>query len=76
MSAWPDWFDAFAALLPGDPAWFGRYEPPAGTPVRSSAVLILLGEDAAGPDVLLTSASSTLRAHTGQVAFPAARSTS
>ena len=70
MSAWPDWFDAFAALLPGDPAWFGRYEPPEGTPVRSSAVLILLGEDAAGPDVLLTERASTLRAHPGQVAFP------
>jgi 8-oxo-dGTP pyrophosphatase MutT (NUDIX family) len=67
----PAWFGAFAALLPGDPAWFGQYEPPPGTLIRHSAVLILLGErDQRGPDVLLTERSASLRAHPGQVAFP------
>lgn len=37
---------------------------------RRSAVLILLGEGADGPDVLLTARAATLRSHAGQPAFP------
>ena len=38
---------------------------------RPSAVLLLFGEDdEAGPDVLLTQRSDTMRKHAGQVAFP------
>ncbi|HEY0699793.1 MAG TPA: NUDIX domain-containing protein, partial [Micromonospora sp.] len=38
---------------------------------RASAVLVLLGEDAAhGPDVLLLQRAATLRTHAGQPAFP------
>jgi 8-oxo-dGTP pyrophosphatase MutT (NUDIX family) len=51
----------------------GRHRalPPADG--RRSAVLILLGDDAHGPDVLLTERASTLRSHAGQVSFPGGR---
>jgi len=37
---------------------------------RDSAVLILIGEDDDGPDVLLLERAATLRTHAGQAAFP------
>ncbi len=37
---------------------------------RPSAVLMLLGEGATGPDLLLTARAATLRSHPGQPAFP------
>ena len=37
---------------------------------RRSAVLMLLADGLAGPDLLLTARASTLRAHAGQPAFP------
>jgi 8-oxo-dGTP pyrophosphatase MutT (NUDIX family) len=43
-------------------------DPPAG--VRQSAVLVLFGEGAHGPDVLLIERSPHLRSHAGQPAFP------
>jgi len=42
--------------------------PPPGA--RHSAILILFGETAAGPDVLLVQRSMSLRKHPGQPAFP------
>jgi 8-oxo-dGTP pyrophosphatase MutT (NUDIX family) len=45
--------------------------PPEGG--RRSAVLILLGEDDRGPNVLVTERASTLRAHAGQPSFPGGR---
>ena len=45
-----------------------RISPPANA--RRAAVLILFGESADGPDVLLAERASTLRDHAGQVAFP------
>lgn len=73
--------------VPGLPAWLrplaaaasrvrleelGPFRPPpeAG---RRSAVLILLGEDDDGPNVLITARASTLRAHAGQPSFPGGR---
>jgi 8-oxo-dGTP pyrophosphatase MutT (NUDIX family) len=69
---------------PGVPAWLapvaalpGRLSardlsslrpPPGGT--RAGAVLVLLGEGPDGPDVLLIERAATLRAHSGQPAFP------
>jgi 8-oxo-dGTP pyrophosphatase MutT (NUDIX family) len=47
-----------------------RLEPPVGAAPRHSAVLMLFGEGAAGPDVLLTERAAGLRAHAGQVSFP------
>ena len=46
---------------------------PPGRPVRRAAVLILLGEGPAGPDLLLTRRADTLASHPGQVAFPGGR---
>jgi 8-oxo-dGTP pyrophosphatase MutT (NUDIX family) len=46
-----------------------RHGRPSGT-ARRSAVLILFGEGAAGPDVLLIEKSAHLRTHAGQPAFP------
>jgi 8-oxo-dGTP pyrophosphatase MutT (NUDIX family) len=51
------------ALLP-------RGLPPAPDDARRSAVLVLIGEGAAGPDVLLIERSPHLRSHAGQPAFP------
>lgn len=42
--------------------------PPSGA--RESAVLMLFGETAGGPDLLFTERSHDLRSHPGQVSFP------
>ena len=44
--------------------------PQVTATARRSAVLILFGESAAGPDVLLIEKSAHLRSHAGQPAFP------
>jgi 8-oxo-dGTP pyrophosphatase MutT (NUDIX family) len=49
-----------------------RFVPPAHA-ARHSAVLLLLGEGAAGPDLLLIERSPDLRSHAGQPAFPGGR---
>jgi 8-oxo-dGTP pyrophosphatase MutT (NUDIX family) len=66
----PDWWgpllDRVALAEPGD---FTRLPTPEGEG-RASAVLILLGEDDLGPDVLVLQRAETLRNHAGQPAFP------
>jgi 8-oxo-dGTP pyrophosphatase MutT (NUDIX family) len=50
--------------------------PPFMRPVsggRPAAVLILFGEGAEGPDILLTERAATLNKHAGQPAFPGGR---
>lgn len=47
-----------------------RHLPPTDGTGRRSAVLILFGESAEGPSVVLLERASTLRKHPGQVAFP------
>lgn len=66
----PDWLAPVAAL-PGTvgASDLSRFVPPAaGT--RDGAVLVLFGEDADGPDVLLIERAHDLRSHAGQPAFP------
>jgi 8-oxo-dGTP pyrophosphatase MutT (NUDIX family) len=46
----------------------GLRPPPSGG--RHSAILILFGDGAQGPDLLLVQRSNTLRRHAGQPAFP------
>ncbi|WP_020669684.1 NUDIX hydrolase [Amycolatopsis nigrescens] len=53
-----------------DSRTFTRFRPPADRATRPAAVLILLGEDERGPDVLLLRRADTLGSHAGQVAFP------
>lgn len=65
----PDWLRRLVTAAPG--MRIGRgLQPPADGGGRASAVLILFGEGAHGPDVLLIQRSSTLRKHAGQPAFP------
>ena len=66
----PPWLqtlaDRAATLTAGE---LSRADPPAGGG-RQSAVLILFGDGASGPDVLLIERSGELRHHPGQPAFP------
>jgi len=67
----PTWLDpvesALEAITWRDLTAFGV---PEGATVRRSAVLMLFGEGAHGPDLLLTERSHTMRSHPGQVSFP------
>lgn len=70
-AAVPRWFAEFIASISevrGED--LSRFTPPAGTATRSSAVLILFGEDEHGPDVLLIERAADMRSHAGQPAFP------
>ena len=51
------------------PEQLSRFLPPADGG-RESAVLVLFGETAAGPDVLLLQRAADMRSHAGQPAFP------
>ena len=46
------------------------FVPPDGAVTRQGAVLLLFGEGAAGPDLLLTERAHDMRSHPGQVSFP------
>lgn len=70
MTAVPDWLTQLVEALPtvrGE--HFSRILPPASGG-RDSAVLVLFGEGAGGPDLLLIERAHTLRSHAGQPAFP------
>jgi 8-oxo-dGTP pyrophosphatase MutT (NUDIX family) len=47
-----------------------RLVPPEDAEPRRGAVLMLFGEQAAGPDLLLTERAHHMRSHPGQVSFP------
>lgn len=67
----PAWLRPLAAACQVlEPAELSRFTPPADGTARASAVLMLIGEGTAGPDVLLIARAETLRDHAGQVAFP------
>ncbi len=66
----PDWLRQLAERTRGVRAEeLSRFLPPAEGG-RQSAVLILIGHDGTGPDVLLIERAATLRTHAGQPAFP------
>ena len=66
----PAWLRPLAAALPDvRPEQMSRFLPPA-VGGRQSAVLILFGEGAHGPDLLLMERSAALRSHAGQPSFP------
>lgn len=80
----PEWLRGVCSTKPTDPHGLNpvlNRRPPRGTPTRPAAVLVLFGGPrAADPlalgglpedaDVLLTQRASTMRQHSGQVAFP------
>jgi 8-oxo-dGTP pyrophosphatase MutT (NUDIX family) len=47
-----------------------RFRPPEDNDARRGAVLVLFGEGADGPDLLLTERAHHMRSHPGQVSFP------
>ncbi|MCX4665489.1 CoA pyrophosphatase [Streptomyces sp. NBC_01381] len=52
------------------PTQLSRFLPPESGAGRQSAVLILFGEGAQGPELLLMERSGSLRSHAGQPSFP------
>ncbi|WP_230486810.1 NUDIX hydrolase [Nocardioides anomalus] len=71
MSNLPDWLrpveEAASSITVHD---LTRFMPPEEDETRESAVLMLFGEGAHGPDLLLTERNHTMRSHPGQVSFP------
>ncbi len=67
----PGWFTEFLVSVEDlSAADLVRLSPPAGARLRQGAVLILFGEGAEGPDILLTERAADMRSHAGQPAFP------
>ncbi|MFE3328044.1 NUDIX hydrolase [Streptomyces sp. NPDC059176] len=67
----PDWLapvDRAARTVA--PEQLSRFLPPEGGGGRQSAVLILFGHGARGPELLLMERASSLRSHAGQASFP------
>ena len=64
----PGWLTRLAAAATRMAVPDALIPPPSGG--RRSAVLILFGEEAAGPDLLLVQRGPWLRRHAGQPAFP------
>jgi len=65
----PSWLSRLVSSVDEFSVW-GRGVGSAPEGVRRSAVLVLFGEGANGPDVLLIQRSAHLRSHAGQPAFP------
>lgn len=66
----PGWLEPLlTAVAQVRPEQLSRFLPPPEGG-RDSAVLILIGEGPAGPDVLLMQRADLLRSHAGQPAFP------
>ncbi|MER6189278.1 CoA pyrophosphatase [Streptomyces cyaneofuscatus] len=67
----PAWLDPVAqAARSVRPQQLSRFLPPESGAGRQSAVLILFGEGARGPELLLMERAGTLRSHPGQPSFP------
>ena len=67
----PDWLRPvadLAAQVQGEQ--LSRFLPPEAHDGREGAVLVLFGEGAQGPDVLLIERAHDMRSHAGQPAFP------
>lgn len=70
-TALPTWFEPLLTRVRRARAEDFSRLPTPDRGGRESAVLVLLGEDAAhGPDVLILQRAATLRSHAGQPAFP------
>jgi 8-oxo-dGTP pyrophosphatase MutT (NUDIX family) len=70
----PSWLEPVAALAAQpDADVFADWPHPDGTDPSPASVLVLFGDGADGPDVLLLERSHDMRSHAGQVAFPGGR---
>lgn len=69
--ALPDWLRPVARACESvEAAQLSRLVAPADSTPRPASVLVLFGEGADGPHVLLLERASDMRSHAGQVAFP------
>jgi 8-oxo-dGTP pyrophosphatase MutT (NUDIX family) len=66
----PAWLAPMVEVGRTAPPWLSTFTPPTDGSSRAASVLILFGEGADGPEVLLTERSHDLRSHAGQIAFP------
>lgn len=67
----PAWLDPVVhAVETVEPLQLSRFLPPADGAGRQSAVLVLFGEGARGPELLLMERAGSLRSHAGQPSFP------
>ncbi|MGN9791920.1 NUDIX hydrolase [Streptomyces sp. OZ13] len=67
----PDWLGPVVrAAETVEPHQLSRFLPPESGHGRQSAVLVLFGEGAKGPELLLMERAGTLRSHAGQPSFP------
>ncbi|MEU9338370.1 CoA pyrophosphatase [Streptomyces sp. NPDC048290] len=67
----PQWLDPVVRCIETvEPPQLSRFLPPEDGGGRQSAVLILFGDGAGGPELLLMERASSLREHAGQPAFP------
>ncbi|THA62348.1 CoA pyrophosphatase [Streptomyces sp. A0958] len=67
----PGWLDPVAgAARTVRPQQLSRFLPPEDGAGRQSAVLVLFGEGARGPELLLMERAGSLRSHPGQPSFP------
>ena len=70
MTQLPGWLRALAEVAPSITRDQLLRHPVPAEGGRDSAVLVLFGEGAQGPDLLLIQRAMTLRSHAGQPAFP------
>ncbi len=67
----PGWMTDLLTAVAGDGhRHLSNRLPPPGPDARRASVLVLFGEGAEGPDVLLLERATDMRSHAGQVAFP------
>jgi 8-oxo-dGTP pyrophosphatase MutT (NUDIX family) len=67
----PDWLKPVLHVAGTvEPRQLSRFLPPPDGAGRPSAVLVLFGEGADGPELLLMERASSLRSHAGQPSFP------
>ncbi|WP_254666121.1 CoA pyrophosphatase [Streptomyces sp. WMMB 322] len=67
----PAWLAPVAKVAASvEPRQLSRFLPPDDGAGRPSAVLVLFGEGADGPELLLMERASSLRSHAGQPSFP------
>ncbi len=67
----PSWLDPVVhAARTVKPPQLSRFLPPESGAGRQSAVLVLFGDGARGPELLLMERASSLRSHAGQPSFP------
>ena len=71
----PDWLRPLADLAGSvEASLLSPHFPTVPDDARPAAVLMLFADGVAGPELLLTERSSTMRNHAGQISFPGGKS--